>query len=122
MMLPRLKLLRELLTDDGAIFVSIDDNEVHHLRALMDEVFGEKNFLSTIAWQKVFAPKPAAKTFSTSFEYVVVYARTFEKWDRHLLPRTKEQDERYTNPDNDPRGSWASDNLLRNEHRDNSVY
>ena len=122
MMLPRLKLLRELLTDDGAIFVSIDDNEVHHLRALMDEVFGEQNFLSTIAWQKVFAPKPAAKTFSTSFEYIVVYARTFEKWDRHLLPRTKEQDERYTNPDSDPRGPWASDNLLRNEHRDNSVY
>jgi adenine-specific DNA-methyltransferase len=122
MMLPRLKLLRELLTDDGAIFVSIDDNEVHHLRALMNEVFGENNFLATVGWQKVFAPKPAAKTFSTSIEPIVVYAREFDKWDRHLLPRTKEQDERYSNPDNDSRGPWASDNLLRNEHRDNSVY
>ncbi len=122
MMYPRLMLLKELLREDGAIFVSIDDNEVQHLRAIMDEVFGQENFLATIAWQKVFAPKPAAKTFSTSYEYIVVYARNTQQWDRILLPRTKEQDERYTNPDDDPRGPWASDNLLRNEHRDNSVY
>jgi adenine-specific DNA-methyltransferase len=60
-MMPRLKLLRELLRDDGAIFVSIDDNEVHRLRCLMDEVFGEENFLATVAWQKVFAPKPGGE-------------------------------------------------------------
>ncbi|MCI0379587.1 MAG: site-specific DNA-methyltransferase [Gemmataceae bacterium] len=122
MMYPRLQLLKELLRDDGAIFVSIDDNEVANLRLLMDEVFGESNFLAVVCWQKVFAPKPAAKKFSTSCEYVVGFAKNVEKWDRQLLPRTKEQDERYTNADNDPRGPWASDNLLRNEHRDNSVY
>jgi adenine-specific DNA-methyltransferase len=122
MMYPRLQLLKELLRDDGAIFISIDDNEVHHLRMLMNEIFGEENFLAAIGWQKVFAPKPAAKTFSTSYEYIVVYAKNIGEWDRILLPRTKEQDERYTNPDKDPRGVWASDNLLRNEHRDNSVY
>jgi adenine-specific DNA-methyltransferase len=122
MMYPRLQLLKELLRDDGAIFISIDDNEVHHLRMLMDEVFGEENFLAAVGWQKVFAPKPAAKTFSTSYEYVIAYARKIGQWDRILLPRTKEQDDRYTNPDKDSRGVWASDNLLRNEHRDNSVY
>jgi adenine-specific DNA-methyltransferase len=122
MMYPRLQLLKELLRDDGAIFISIDDNEAHHLRVLMDEIFGEENFLAAIGWQKVFAPKPAAKSFSTSYEYIVVYAKNIGEWDRILLPRTKEQDERYTNPDKDPRGVWASDNLLRNEHRDNSVY
>jgi adenine-specific DNA-methyltransferase len=89
---------------------------------LMDEVFDESNSLAIISWQKVFAPKPAAKKFSTSCEYLVAYARKADKWDRLLLPRTEEQDQRYTNPDNDPRGPWASDNLLRNEHRDNSVY
>lgn len=122
MMYPRLQLLKELLRDDRAIFISIDDNEVHHLRMMMDEVFGTQNLLATISWQKVFAPKPAAKTFSTSCEFVVAYAKDLPEWDRILLPRTAEQDERYTNPDNDARGSWASDNLLRNEHRDNSVY
>jgi adenine-specific DNA-methyltransferase len=122
MMYPRLQLLKEFLSSDGAIFVSISDEEIAHLRMLMDEVFGANNFLATVAWQKVFAPKPAAKTFSTSYEYILAFAKKVERWDRILLTRTKEQDERYTNPDDDPRGPWASDNLLRNEHRDNSVY
>lgn len=122
MMYPRLQLLKELLREDGAIFASIDDNEVQHFRMLMDEIFGGANFLATVIWQKVFAPKPAAKTFSTSCEYLLVYSKSVDKWDRLLLPRTAEQDSRYTNPDDDERGPWASDNLLRNEHRDNSVY
>jgi len=122
MMYPRLMLLKELMREDGSIWVSIDDNEVHRLRALMDEVFGEENYLATVVWQKVFAPKPAAKKFSTSCEYIVVYAKRADKWDRMLLPRTAEQNLRYENLDKDPRGPWASDNLLRNEHRDNSVY
>ena len=75
MMLPRLKLLRELLLDDGAIFVSIDDNEVHRLRSLMDEVFGEENFLATAVWQKIFSPKNTAKYFSEDHDFVLVYAR-----------------------------------------------
>ena len=122
MMYPRLMLLKELLREDGSIFVSIDDTEIAHLRLLMDEIFGEINFLAIVSWEKVFAPKPAAKKFSTSCEYILAYAKNENMWDRILLPRTREQDDRYTNPDNDPRGPWASDNLLRNEHRDNSVY
>ena len=111
MMLPRLKLLRELLRDDGAIFVSIDDNEVHRLRCLMDEVFGEENFVSTVIWEKVYSPKSSAKHFSENHDFVVVYARNKEGFSRGLLPRTLEADARYANPDKDPRGNWKSSDL-----------
>jgi adenine-specific DNA-methyltransferase len=111
MMMPRLKLLRELLTEDGAIFVSIDDNEVHHLRDLMDEVFGEDNFLATVIWEKVYSPKSSAKFFSENHDYVVAYARRKEDFVLGLLPRTKEADARYENPDNDPRGPWKPGDL-----------
>lgn len=112
MMMPRLKLLRELLRDDGVIFVSIDDNEVHHLRMLMDEVFGEENFITNIIWQKKYSPQNDAKYFSDMHDFVVVYAKhrnigsEITGWVRNLIPRTREQDSRYKNPDNDPRGSW----------------
>ena len=97
MMMPRLKLLRELLRDDGVIFVSIDDNEVHHLRCLMDEVFGEENFVATIIWEKVYAPKSSAKYFSENHDFVVGYAKHKELFKRQLLPRTPEADARYSN-------------------------
>ena len=117
MMLPRLKLLRELLADDGAIFVSIDDNEVHRLRFLMDEVFGEENFVATIIWEKVYSPKSSAKYFSENHDFIIVYARDKEQFDLGLLPRTKEADKRYSNPDDDPRGAWkASDLSARNPY------
>jgi adenine-specific DNA-methyltransferase len=117
MMLPRLKLLRELLTDDGAIFVSIDDNEVHHLRALMDEVFGEENFVATIVWQKNDGPKNTAKQFSEDHDYLVVYARNGPNWIPNRLERTEAMRARYKNPDNDPRGPWLlSDLAARNPY------
>ena len=111
MMLPRLKLLRELLADDGAIFITIDDNEVHRLRCLMDEVFGEENFVATVIWQKVYSPKSSAKHFSEDHDYAVVYARNGEAWRPNPLPRTEEQNAVYRNPDNDPRGPWRPNNL-----------
>jgi adenine-specific DNA-methyltransferase len=117
MMLPRLKLLRELLTDDGAIFVSIDDNEVHHLRALMDEVFGEENFVATVIWEKVYSPKSSAKYFSENHDFIVVYARRKEALVIDLLPRTEAANARYSNPDKDSRGDWkASDLSARNPY------
>ena len=117
MMLPRLTLLHELLSEDGAIFVSIDDNEVHRLRFLMDEVFGEENFVATIIWEKVYSPKSSAKYFSENHDFIIVYARDKEQFDLGLLPRTKEADERYSNPDDDPRGAWkASDLSARNPY------
>lgn len=111
MMYPRLQLARSLLREDGAIFISIDDNEVHSLRMLMDEIFGEENFIATIIWQKVFAPKNSAEHFSVDHDYIVVYAKNADKWRPELLPRTEEANARYANPDNDPRGPWTPGDL-----------
>ena len=111
MMYPRLFVARQLLADDGVIFVSIDDHEVHDLRMMMNEVFGEENFVATVIWQKVFAPKNTARQFSEDHDYVVVYARNAAAWSPLLLPRTSEADARYSNPDNDPRGPWTSGDL-----------
>jgi adenine-specific DNA-methyltransferase len=115
MIQPRLFLARQLLREDGAIFVSIDDREVHNLRVLMNEVFGEENFIATVIWQRVYAPKNTAKFFSEDHDYVVVYARNAECWKPHMLPRSEESNARYANPDNDPRGDWkAGDMTARN--------
>ncbi|MDA0766633.1 MAG: site-specific DNA-methyltransferase [Verrucomicrobia bacterium] len=111
MMLPRLKLLRELMSEDGAIFVSIDDNEVQHLRCLMDEVFGEENFVANIIWEKVYSPKGTAKYFSENHDHIVCYAKGIGDFNRKLLPRTKEANARYNNPDKDPRGDWKPGDL-----------
>ena len=111
MIYPRLRLARNLLTDDGAIFISIDDNEVHNLKLVLSEVFGDENFIATVIWQKVYAPKNSAKFFSVDHDYVLIFAKDAEQWVPNQLPRTAEQDALYKNPDNDPRGPWMSDNL-----------
>ena len=124
MMWPRLHLLRELLSDDGVIFVSIDDNEQHHLRMMMDEVFGEDNFLAAIAWQHRFGRSNNAKLFSNQREFLIVYRRTSQV--QHIrIPRDSELNLSYSNPDNDPRGSWASSSYVNPataEERPNLVY
>ena len=111
MMWPRLHLLKELLAEDGIIFISIDDNEQHHLRMLMDEIFGEKNFVTNIIWQKKFSPQNDAKYFSDNHDFVLCYAKNKETWRPVLLPRTEKHNKRYLNPDNDPRGPWSSSGL-----------
>ncbi len=111
MMMPRLKLMRDLMSEDGVIFVSIDDNEVHHLRDLMDDIFGEDNFVATVIWEKVYSPKSSAKFFSENHDYVVAYARRKESFILNLLPRTEEANARYENIDNDPRGPWKPGDL-----------
>jgi adenine-specific DNA-methyltransferase len=108
MMYPRLYLARNLLRDDGVIFVSIDDVEVDNLRKLCNEIFGEENFIATVIWQKYFSPKSTARQLSTDHDYVLLYGRNSNVWSPTLLPRTEEADARYSNPDNDPRGSWTS--------------
>ena len=107
----RLKLAHSLLRNDGVIFVSIADHEVHNLRAAMNEVFGEENFIAAVIWQKVFSPKNSARHFSEDHDYVIVYAKRAETWTPRLLPRTEEIEARYSNPDNDPRGVWTSGDL-----------
>lgn len=111
MMYPRLYLARNLLREDGVIFISIDDNEVDNLRKLCNEVFGEENFVATIIWQKVFAPKNTARHFSEDHDFVFCYARNAEVWNPVLLPRSEAAKERYSNHDNDPRGLWSSSDL-----------
>ena len=111
MMWPRLHLLRELLAEDGVIFISIDDNEQHHLRMLMDEVFKAQNFVTNIIWQKKFSPQNDAKYFSDNHDFVLCYAKNKEAWRPVLLPRTEKHNARYSNSDNDPRGPWASSGL-----------
>jgi len=122
MMYSRLLIARQLLKEDGVIFISIDDNEVHHLRKLCDDVFGEENFLESIIWQKTFAPKNDSKYFSSEHEYLLVYVKNIEFFQLNLLERTEKHNARYSNPDNDSRGEWISTDLLRMEHRDNSIY
>lgn len=110
MMYPRLMLLKELLREDGAIFVSIGDDEIHHLRMLLDEVLGQTNLIGTIIWRNSTGPKQS-KYLSTSHDYILSYARSLPSWNRNLLPRTEEQEHDYQNPDDDPRGPWRSGGL-----------
>ena len=108
MMYSRLLIARQLLREDGVIFVSIDDNEVHNLRKIMDEVFGEENFVTEVVWYKRVSPANDAKWFSGDHDYLLVYAKVKEIWRPNRLPRTEKQKGYYTNPDNDPRGPWNS--------------
>ena len=114
MMMPRLKLLRELLSEDGAIFISCDDNEQHRLRLLLDEVFGSQNFIQNIIWQKKYTQSNDAKYFSDNHDFIICFAKNKIEGEvkngfvLNLLSRTEEQDSKYKNPDNDPRGPWMS--------------
>lgn len=111
MMENRLELAKKLLADDGVIFISIDDNEHSNLKKLSDRIFGENNFVSNIIWQKKFSPQNDARYFSDNHDFIVVYANKKNSWNINLLPRTEKQNSRYSNPDNDPRGPWASGDL-----------
>ena len=106
MMWPRLKLLHELLAEDGSFWMTLDDNESHRGKLLLDEIFGEENFVTNVVWQKKYSPQNDAKWFSDNHDHLLVYAKTKEDWRPNLLPRSKEMDARYKNPDNDPKGSW----------------
>ena len=111
MIYPRLVLARNLLADDGVIFISIDDNEQENLKKICDEVFGEKNFIAQIIWERAYAPVNLKKHFSENHDYIICYAKDIDKAICNGLPRASEANDRYSNPDNDPRGIWKSDNL-----------
>jgi len=121
MMYPRLQLLKELLREDGSIWVSIDDNEVHHLRAIMDEVFGVENFIASAIWQKRTSPDMRLQ-FSTAHDYIVVYAKNAERVTFNRIPKTPEQIAQYKNPDKDPRGVWVSSDYTAQGYRPNQMY
>ena len=106
MMYPRLYLARNLLRDDGVIFISIDDNEAANLKLLCDEIFGGENFVDVVIWEKRYSPQNAVQWFSEVHDYVIVYAKNKLNWQPNLLERTEEMNARYRNLDNDPRGDW----------------
>ena len=122
MIYPRLRLAKDLLTDDGVIFISIDENEIENLKKVCDDTFGEKNFVASVIWERAFAPKNDAKYFSDSHDYIVIYAKNLIDFQIGKLPRTEEANSRYKNPDNDPRGPWASDNMTVKTYSANYDY
>jgi len=111
MIYPRVKLARNLLQDNGLIFISIDDCEAASLRKICDEIFGEENFLAQIVWKKIYSGKADASHFGKFHEYILCYAKNVAAVEVRLLPRTDEMNARYSNPDNDPRGPWLSNDL-----------
>ena len=111
MIYPRLKVARDLLTDDGVIFISIDDNEVENLRKICDEVFGEQNFIATLVWERAYSPKNDAKFISNSHDYILMFAKRIDSFHIGRLERTAEANARYSNPDNDPRGDWKPSDM-----------
>lgn len=118
----RLEIFARLLSDDGSLWATIDENEAHYLKVLCDEVFGRSNFVSTVIWQKKYAPKSDSKFFSVSHDFVLVVAKNISRFNLQRLPKTEKQTARYTNKDNDPRGPWKASDVLRNEARDYAIF
>jgi adenine-specific DNA-methyltransferase len=111
MMWPRLELLRDLLREDGSIWVSIDDHEGHYLKVIMDEVFGRQNFINTVVWKKIHARNNTAQYLSSDHDYHLVFAKNSPSWRRNKGDRTPASDAEFWNPDNDPRGPWRRSDL-----------
>ena len=122
MIYPRLKVAKDLLSNDGVIFISIDDNEAKNLKSVADEVFGEHNFLAQVVWERAYSPINLMKHFSPSHDYVLVYARNLDCAVCKGIPRSAEANERYSNPDNDPRGDWKSSDLSVGPAVESNIY
>ncbi|WP_086237223.1 site-specific DNA-methyltransferase [Campylobacter porcelli] len=118
----RLEIARELLRDDGVIFVQCDDNEQAYLKVLMDEIFGRENFVCNVVYEKKYSPQNDAKWLSDNHDFIVIYAKNKTIWRPNLLPRTKEMNARYKNPDNDPRGDWKNSDCLVKTYSANYDY
>lgn len=122
MIYPRLKVARDLMTDDGVIFISIDDYEVENLRKIADEIWGERNFIAQIVWERSYAPINMVKHFSKSHDYILCYAKNIDFAICNGLPRPDSTNSKYSNPDNDPRGLWRTDNLSVGPVVESKVY
>ena len=122
MIYPRLKLAKDLLTDDGVIFISMDDHEQENIKKICDEIFGESNFLAQVIWERAYSPVNLKKHFSESHDYIICYAKNIETCVCNGLPRSAEANDRYSNPDNDPRGAWKSSDLSVGPRIESKVY
>nr|WP_318540251.1 site-specific DNA-methyltransferase [Terribacillus saccharophilus] len=118
----RLEVAKELLREDGSLWINIDDDEAHYLKVLVDEVFGRNNFVANIIWQKKYSPQNDAKYFSDMHDHILVFAKNKEKFKVNLLPRTEEMNKRYKNPDKDPRGPWKPSDFLVKTYSANYDY
>jgi adenine-specific DNA-methyltransferase len=122
MMWPRLVLLRELLSERGSLWMTLDDNEVHRARMMMDEIFGDEAFIANVVWQKNFSPKNTAQFFSEDHDHLLVIAKDRNLWRPRLLERSEEMEARYSNPDNDKRGPWTSGDLSARNYYSEGTY
>ena len=122
MMYPRLKLARNFLTEDGVIFISIDDAEQANLKKIADEIFGEKNFLAQVIWERAYSPVNLKKNFSESHDYILVYGKNASVIESNGLKRSDDANDRYSNPDNDPRGDWKSSDLSVGPAIEKNIY
>ena len=111
LMRDRLEIIKRLLSDDGSLWITIDDNEAHYLKVLCDEVFGRMNFVASVIWRKNYAPKSSAKHLSVDHDYILIYAKNESAWQPNLMPRSEKQDKAYKNLDNDQRGPWKTSDL-----------
>ena len=118
----RLEIANKFLRFDGTIWLSCDDNEGHYLKVFCDEIFGRENFINTVLWQKIHSTKNDAKYLSDNHDFILVYAKNKNKVNMNLLSRTEEMNARYLNPDNDPRGPWASGDLVASGERKNGHF
>ena len=118
----RLELAKKLLTNDGSIWISIDDDEQAYLKVLCDEIFGRDNFVATVIWEKKYSPQNDATWLSDSHDFILVYAKDKSIWRPNLLPRTEEMNARYSNPDNDPRGVWKAGDVSVRTYNENYDY
>jgi adenine-specific DNA-methyltransferase len=122
LMRDRMEIIRQLLSEDGCVWVSLDDNENHYFKVMMDEIFGRQNFIATIIWQKIFTVKNSARHFSDMHDYILLYAKDASKWQRNLLPRSEKLDKTYSNPDNDPRGLWTTNAVQARNYYSQGTY
>ena len=122
LMRDRLEIIRRLLSDDGSLWITIDDNEAHYLKVLCDEVLGRSNFITSVVWQKIYTTKNSAKHFSGMHDYLLVYAKNSEIWKRNDLDRTAKQDDAYRNPDRDPRGPWKATPIHARNYYSKGLY
>lgn len=122
LMRDRLELIRRLLSADGSLWITIDDNEAHYLKVLCDEVFGRRNFIASAVWQKVLSVKNSARHFSVDHDYILVYAQDADKWIPNRVPASDKQRAAYKNPDSDPRGAWQSVSLSARNYYSKGTY
>ena len=122
LMRDRLEIIRRLLSEDGSLWITIDDNEAHYLKVLCDEVFGRPNFITSVIWRKNYSPKSTARHFSEDHDYVLIFAKNSERWLPNPMPRSEKQDGAYKNPDKDPRGRWKPGDLSARNYYSKGVY